>query len=91
VKYSPQIRIIDHDYHRNGISGAPFHVVLFDDTGDENTRKVAVLFDAPQHCAVLDVSKLARGNIAFGQNSYRGDAFDAVLRKALRFPEEVQS
>jgi len=83
-----QIRIIEWDYHRNGISGAPFHVVLFDDTGDENTRKVGILFDAPYHCAVLDVAKLSEGSIAFGVNSYRGDNFEASLRKALRFPKQ---
>ena len=81
------INIIDWAYHRNGISGAPFHVVLFDDTSDENTRKVGILFDAPYHCAVLDVPKLASGSIAFGVNSYRGDYFEASLRKALKFPK----
>jgi hypothetical protein len=81
--HPPRIRIIDFDTHRNGICGAPFHVVLFYDTDDENTRKVAVLFDEPHHCAVLDVAKLARGSIAFGFNSYRGDVFESTLRSHL--------
>lgn len=79
----PRIRVIDFDRHRNGIDGAPFHVALFDDIDDENTRKVAVIFDHPQHCAVLDVGKLAEGRIAFGINSYRGDQFESALRKAI--------
>jgi hypothetical protein len=78
-----RIRVIDTAYHRNGIGGAPFHVVLFCDIGDENTQKVAILFDQPHHCAVFDVTKLARGSIAFGVNSYRGDGFEPALRKAL--------
>jgi hypothetical protein len=80
----PRIRVIDAAHHRNGICGAPFHVVLFRDTGDENTQKVAIVFDEPHHCAVLDVTKLARGSIAFGVNSYRGDCFEPALRKAIK-------
>ncbi|MFZ0274957.1 MAG: hypothetical protein WAL34_24200 [Acidobacteriaceae bacterium] len=57
--------------------------MLFDDTGDENTRKVGILFEEPYHCAVLDVAKLAQGLIAFGVNSYRGEVFEAALRNAL--------
>jgi hypothetical protein len=49
MKYTqPTIRIHDWDYHRNGICGAPFHVFLFTDTDDERTRKVGILFEAPQ-------------------------------------------
>jgi hypothetical protein len=80
---SPRIRVIDCARHRNGICGAPFHVVLFHDTGDEDTRKVGILFDEPQHCAVLDVDKLALGSIGFGVNSYRGDVFEPALRIAI--------
>ena len=75
------LRVIASAYHRNGISGAPFHVVLFDDA---DSRKVGIVFDAPGHCAVLDIALLARGTIAFGANSYRGDAFEPALRQALR-------
>ena len=82
-----RIRIVDWDYHRNGICGAPFHVVLFDDADDENTRKVGILFNERYHCAVLDVAKLSAGNIAFGFNSYRGDRFEEALRSALTFPK----
>jgi hypothetical protein len=82
------IKVIDWDRHRNGISGAPFHVVLFDDVSDENTRKIGILFEAPYHCAVLDVAKLSAGNIAFGFNSYRGDVFEDALRSHLNFPKQ---
>ncbi len=77
----PRIRLNDQARHRNGICGAPFHVVLFD---EEHSRKVAILFDEPGLCAVLDVGKLAEGDVAFGSNSWRGDRFEAVLRPQLR-------
>jgi hypothetical protein len=78
------LTIIDFARHRNGICGAPFAVVLFQDTGPEGSRKVAILFEEPCHCAVLDVDKLAQGDIKFTSNSWRGDVFEGSLRKAIR-------
>jgi hypothetical protein len=79
-----KLTIIDIAHHRNGISGAPFDVALFEDHDPtEGSRKVAVLFEAPHHCAVLDVDKLAQGDIAFGSNSWRGDHYEPQLRKAI--------
>lgn len=79
-----KLTVIDSAYHRNGISGAPFHVILFADLGPEGSRKVAILFEPEGDCAVLDVQKLAQGDIAFGSNSWRGDWFEQSLRKAIR-------
>ena len=79
-----KLKIITTAYHRNGICGAPFEVVLFEDQGPEGSRKVAVLFEEPYHCAVLDVARLAAGDIAFGFNSWRGDHYEPHLRRALR-------
>jgi hypothetical protein len=84
-----KLDIIDIAFHRNGICGAPFHVVLFEDRGPEGSRKVAVLFDEPYHCAVLDMAKLAAGDIAFASNSFRGDNYEPHLRKALANPPKV--
>jgi hypothetical protein len=78
------LKIINFDRHRNGIGGAPFAVVLFDDAGPEGSRKVAIIFEQEGHCAVFDVDKLAKGDIAFGSNSWRGDCFEQSLRKAIR-------
>jgi len=69
--------------HRNGICGQPFEVVLFDDQGPEGSRKVAILFEEPHYCAVLDIAKLAAGDIKFGSNSWRGDKYEAPLRQAI--------
>ena len=77
TRYSPELQVQAASRHRNGMCGAPFHVVLFN---HEDSRKVAIVFDAPDHCAVLDVAKLAAGDIAFGSNSWRGDVFEETLR-----------
>jgi hypothetical protein len=76
-------RIIDIARHRNGVGGAPFDVVLFTDKGEDGSRKVAILFEMESFCAVLDVDKLAKGDIAFGSNSWRGDEYEPPLRKAV--------
>jgi hypothetical protein len=70
-------------FHRNGICGAPFHVLVFEDSGEDGSRKVAILFGERHYCAVLDVAKLAAGDIAFRSNSYRGDYFEPHLRDAI--------
>ena len=78
-----KLKIIAAACHRNGICGAPFDVLLFEDQGPEGSRKVGIVFDEPHHCAVLDVAKLAAGDIAFGSNSYRGDNYEPHLRRAI--------
>jgi hypothetical protein len=78
-----KLKILDIAHHRNGICGAPFAAILFEDTGPESSRKIGIVFDAPYHCAVLDIDKLAAGDIAFGSNSWRGDTYEPSLRKAM--------
>jgi hypothetical protein len=79
-----KLKTIAIAHHRNGIDGAPFHVVLFKDGGDAGDRKLAVLFDLAHHCAVLDVAKLASADLAFGSNSWRGDQYEPYLRQVIR-------
>ena len=86
-----KLKIIDTAHHRNGVGGAPFDVVLFKDGGKTGDRKLAVLFDQEHHCAVLDVAKLAAGDIAFGSNSWRGDDYEPHLRKAIEQHERMRS
>lgn len=80
---TPHYRVNAIAYHRNGICGAPFHVAIVTTSDDPAHTKVAVVFDEPHHVAVLDISKLASGIIAFRENSYRGDNFEPTLRKAI--------
>ncbi len=72
-----ELDLIASARHRNGISGAPFDLVLFE---YEERRKAAVLFDAAFHCAVLDFEELTRGNL---ESRWRGDAFEPILRLLL--------
>lgn len=80
-----KIQVNEIASHRNGICGAPFHVVLFTFDHDGKTlNMVGVVFDAPGHVAVFDNNKLAEDVIAFTLNSWRGDNFEAPLRAAIQ-------
>jgi len=79
-------KVLKVDHHRNGISGEPFYVVLFESGGHrkkDRTRMVGIVFDSPYHCAVFDVDLLAKGCIEFIENSWRGDWFEPELRDAI--------
>jgi hypothetical protein len=78
-----KLTIIATARHRNGVHGAPFDVVLFQEKGRSASRKVGIVFDLPHCCAVLDVAMLAAGDIAFGSNSWRGDHYEDSLRRAV--------
>ncbi len=84
-----KLRIEQIQHHRNGISGAPFHVLIFHDP--EVGRMLGIVFEQPFHVAVFHLDKLARGNIAFGVNSWRGDCYEPHLRNMLaRLDAEAQ-
>lgn len=74
--------------HRNGVAGAPFHVVLF---RDEEGRKLAVVFGEIGHVAVLDLTLAAAGEVRFGFNSFRGDVYEPLLRAAVEEFEAAQT
>jgi hypothetical protein len=78
-----KLSILNIDHHRNGICGAPFHAVVFRDTGEEGSVKLGIVFDEPGHTAVLDIAKLADCDVEFGSNSWRGDNFEPYLRAAI--------
>lgn len=75
------LKIKDAAFHRNGVGGAGFYAIHFHDT--EQGNMFAALFDEPGHCAVVNVEKLASGDIAFGSNSWRGDCYEAELRPLI--------
>lgn len=84
-----KVQVKEVSYHRNGISGAGFHAVLFDwQDGKQLRRMVASVFDQAGNCAVYEVAALGEGNIAFaGGNSWRGDEFEPALRAAIKAAE----
>jgi hypothetical protein len=83
-----KLKILDTAHHRNGVAGTGFDVVLFK-VLREPGAKVGILFDDSGHCAVLDVTLLAAGDIAFGSNSWRGDDYEPVLRRAIDHDREI--
>lgn len=91
------IKIREIAYHRNGVAGEGFHVVLFDwpEPGARKPARHMVATVFPLHeedgeadwngrISVFDVDQLAAGNIAFAAgNSWRGDDFEPELRAAV--------
>lgn len=78
----PKVTIVDASFHRNGIGGAGFYAILFNDA--DWGRMIASLFDKPGHCAVFNLDELGKQNIQFAMgNSWRGDEYEAKLRPAL--------
>lgn len=89
ISKSP-LKVIKHDYHRNGISGNGFHVVIFDWNEPNHTQKnmCAFIFEETGSIAVTQIDMLKDHNIEFAcGNSWRGDHFEAAIRKFLKKEE----
>jgi len=84
---SMNLTIEEVAHHRNGVGGAPFSVVKF--ACPEAGNMIGIVFDLAEgkewdgRCAVLNRDMLAEGNIAFGENSWRGDHYESDLRVAI--------
>lgn len=78
------------DHHRNGVTGVGFHVAVFDTCeGKDARRMLGVIFPEPGEVAVFDLAKLAAEDIDFGSNSWRGDSYEDVLRRAVKAYEDA--
>ena len=77
-------KVIATAHHRNGISGTPFDVCLFKDKETGETFVGIMPSDEENHsnAFVLSVDRLAKGDIAFGSNSWRGDNYAKELKEA---------
>lgn len=92
------IKPLEVAYHRNGVSGEPFHCVIFDKKEDgQTTRMLAVRFaddegDGYQNprIAIFDIALLYESVIEFGENSFRGDHFVDDIDKAIQAHYEVK-
>ena len=66
-------------YHRNGVCGEGFYVLTFKDKVDGyHHNMMAVVFHSQERpfnpaVAVFDRDLIAKGDISFGSNSWRGD------------------
>jgi len=83
------IEVLEVARHRNGVCGLGFHVVLFRWTPedlDEPEQFLATVFDEPGACAVIGLDRIADMGVLFaGGNSWRGDRFEGVLRRAIQY------
>lgn len=68
------------EYHRNGVSGLPFHAVLFQDKGDEF---LASVFAEEGAVSIVCLDLIPNDGVTFGRNSWRGDVYEARLRAAI--------
>ena len=81
-------------HHRNGVSGAPFHVVTFTDKQVPRVRLVAVVMEGmedEEYVAVFDRDLIGQGIIEFGVNSWRGDRYSRELRAAIDKWEDARA
>ena len=78
-----KLKNIRVEHHRNGVGGEGFHVCHFNHPERNHPPMVAILFDQPGQCAVLDISLLSQGVIG-DPNKWRGtDDFERDLRAAV--------
>ena len=78
-------KVIASDYHRNGISGTGFNVVLFIDR-ESGEKFIGIISDAdpnPHNAIVLSVERLVKDDVEFGSNSWRGDQYARELKRAI--------
>jgi hypothetical protein len=76
-------KVLDVAFHRNGIMGDGFFVVLF---MQGKLKMVGVVFPEIGQCAVavLNVDMLVSDNIRFTENSWRGDQYQGELLDAIK-------
>jgi len=85
------LRVIKHEYHRNGICGNGFHVVIFDWTEPNDAQKnmCAFLFEETGSIAVTQIDMLKEHSIEFAcGNSWRGDHFEGAIRAFIKEEED---
>lgn len=75
-----ELKVVAESHHRNGVAGEGFTVRIVEDmdnaSGPRPARMVVITFDSdPMRTAVLEIDRLADGDIEFGSNSWRGDHY----------------
>lgn len=81
-----RIKVHSFAYHRNGVTGTGFDVVLFRQFRQKEMF-IGIVFPDPGNVAVLCLTGeegLDKRVIEFRRNSWRGDDFEDALRKAIK-------
>lgn len=79
------MKILEIDYHRNGVCGEGFHAVRFTDVVDESglpREFLAMVFDRAVY-GVVCVDYLAEKGVGLG-NHWRGDYYIDRLWRAIK-------
>lgn len=79
------IEIREVAYHRNGIAGLPFYVVLFNDTDEGMFNQLATIDGDGKDCRVINMGIALHGRIGqvIGMNTWRGDRYLSHIHDAM--------
>ena len=84
------LKIEQIDFHHNGVSGVPFHAVLFRDVAKKQNM-VAIVLEQETVGGLIPVFVFNRdmlvdpeAGVTFGKNSWRGDYYAPQLREAIK-------
>jgi hypothetical protein len=69
------------DYHRNGVSGEGFYCAVAFDKEQKADMLITYFPEEVGCCAVYQLDLLP--DITFGKNSWRGDVYLPVMKKAI--------
>ena len=79
------IEIRDVAYHRNGVCGLPFYVVLFNDTDVGMFNQVATIDEDGKDCRVINAGLIiTAGDLHQHMNKWRGDQYLSMIKEAMR-------
>lgn len=79
------IEIREVAYHRNGVAGLPFYVVLFNDTDAGMFNQLATIDEDGKDCRVINMGIALHGRIGqvTGMNTWRGDRYLSQIHDAM--------
>ena len=79
------IEIRDVAYHRNGVAGLPFYVVLFNDTDAGMFNQLATIDEDGKDCRVINAGLVVTASEIGTRhmNTWRGDRYLSQIRDAM--------
>ena len=75
-----KIKVQQTAYHRNGVKGNGYYLVLFKDGRED---RLAIVFEDRGNVAIINPHLINAGVIAFGEASYRCEDYEPELRQAI--------
>lgn len=80
------IEIRDVAYHRNGVVGLPFYVVLFNDTDAGMFNQVATIDEDGEDCRVINAGLVVTASEIGTRhmNKWRGDRYLSQIKEAMQ-------